>query len=129
MIQRMKGNCIFNKYPAQLCIVDGNLSFSLAHKMIMSDQRGRKRSSYKRWLYDSDQSKPKVTKWREKKNASLSHAERDKPRWIDNSIEFEEISLGDCHNHAFDLEEFFVSSTSQFSDVCEMSTIVLSSED
>lgn len=71
MIQRMKGNCIFNKYPAQLCIVDGNLSFSLAHKMIMSDQRGRKRSSYKRWLYDSDQSKPKVTKWREKKKHHL----------------------------------------------------------
>lgn len=98
--------------------------------MMISDQRGRKRSSYKRWLYDSDQSKPKVTKWREqKKTASLSDAERDEPGWIDNSIEFEEMSSGDRHNHGFDVEEFFGSSSSQFLDVCETSTIVSSSQD
>lgn len=108
-----------NKYPdddfigaARYYIMDSKIEFSLAHKMMISDQRGRKHSSYKRWLYDSDQSKPKVTKWREqKKTASLSDAERDEPGWIDNGIEFEEMSSGDRHNHGFDVEEFFGSSS------------------
>lgn len=99
-------------------------------KKIMSDQRGRKRTSYKRWLYDSDQSKPKVTKWREqKKTASLNDAQRDESGWIDNSIEFEEINSDDDHNPAFEIDESSGSGTSQFSDVCETNTILSSSED
>lgn len=93
----------------------------------MSDQGG-KRSSYKRWLYDSDQSKPKVTKWRDqKKTSSLNDVESDESGWFDNSIEFEEISFED--DHALDVEECSGCSTSQFTDVCGTNTIVSPSKD
>lgn len=89
----------------------------------MSCQRGRKRSSYKRWLYDSDQSKPKVTQWRErKKTLRLNDSDQDESVWIDSSVEFEEIN-SDC-DRALDVEEFLESSTSQFSNVCCGTTIV-----
>ena len=91
----------------------------------MSCQRGTKRSSYKRWLYDSDQSKPKVTQWRErKKTLRLNDSDQDESVWIDSSVEFEEIN-SDC-DHALDVEEFLESSTSQFSNVCCGTTTVAS---
>lgn len=84
----------------------------------MSCQRGRKRSSYKRWLYDADQSKPKVTQWRERtKTPRLNDSDRDESVWIDTSVEFEEINSDD-DDRALDVEECFESSTSKFSDVC-----------
>ena len=94
------------------------VSFSLAYNM--SDLRGRKRSSYKQWLYHSDQSKPKVTKWREQKNTPSFNDERDESSWIDNSVEFEE--LGCDYDRALDVEECSRSSTLQFSDVCGTNT-------
>lgn len=91
----------------------------------MSCQRGTKRSSYKRWLYDSDQSKPKVTQWRErKKTLRLNDSDQDESVWIDSSVEFEEIN-SDC-DRALDVEEFLESSTSQFSNVCCGTTTVAS---
>lgn len=91
----------------------------------MSCQKGRTRSSYKRWLYDSDQSKPKVTQWRErKKTPRLNDSGRDESVWIDTSVELEEINSDD--DRALDVEECLESSTSQFSDVCCGTTTVVS---
>lgn len=92
----------------------------------MSCQRGRKRSSYKRWLYDSYQSKPKVTQWRErKKTPRLNDSDQDEFAWIDTNVEFEEIHSDD--DRALDVEEFLESSTSQVSSVsCGSTTTVAS---
>jgi len=101
-------------------------SFSVAYKM--SDQRERKCSSYKRWLYDCDKSKPKVTKWREqKKISSFYDADRDEAGWLDKSVKFEEISSDD-DDRTLDVEECSGNSTSQFSDVCGTHTTVSPSE-
>ena len=92
----------------------------------MSCERGRKRSSYKRWLYDSDQSKPKVTQWRErKKSPRLNDSDQDEFVWIDTSVEFEEINSDD--DRALDVEEFLESSTSQVSSVCYGSATTVAS--
>ena len=93
----------------------------------MSCQRGRKRSSYKRWLYDSDQSKPKVTQWRErKKTPRLNDSDQHECVWIDTRVELEEINSDAYGDRVLDVEEFLESSTSQFSNVCCGTTTVAS---
>ena len=70
----------------------------------MSCQRGRKRSSYKRWLYDSDQLKSKVTQWCERKKVlRLNDSDQDECVWVDTTVEFEEINSDD--DPSLDVEE------------------------
>lgn len=62
--------------------------------LTMSDKKGRKRSGYKRWLYDSSETKPKVTKWREqRKNSSGNNvsSSQNNSELVDSNVELEEI--------------------------------------
>ena len=59
----------------------------------MNERRVRVSSTNKQWLYDSSQTKPKVTKWREeKKNVCRStNLNGEDSAWIYDNLELEEI--------------------------------------
>lgn len=72
----------------------------------MNERRVRVSSTNKQWLYDSSQTKPKVTKWREeKKNVCRStNLNGEDSAWIYDKLELEEIDNAQCSRPQFDLD-------------------------
>ena len=101
----------------------------------MSERRGYKRSNYKQWLYDSSQTKPKVTKWREeKKNVCLStDLNEEDSAWIDDDLVLGEIDNAQCSHPQFDLNfdecSSCITTTSQNRDVDIESVVTSATSD
>lgn len=100
----------------------------------MSERRGYKRPTYKQWLYDSSQTKPKVTKWREeKKNVHSTDLNGEDSAWIDDNLEPEEIDNTQCSRPQFDPDfddcSSYITTTSQNQDVDTESVVASATSD